>query len=283
VDDCGKPVKSRGYCFVHLYRWRKHGDPLVTTRAVSNAGLACQAEEPCDKPVSSKGLCKNHYYRSRTHGTTGPLPEATPADRLWAKVDKNGPVPDYAPHLGPCWIWTGAGSKEGYGRIWLNGGNYGTHRLSYELLVGPIPDGLVIDHLCRNPPCVNPAHLEPVTDRENLHRGVGVVAINAAKTHCPQGHEYDEQNTYHEPGGKGRQCKTCIRERQQEQAKGLGIVAHSARTHCPQGHPYDDENTYLSKTGHRACKECKRERTRAWRAAKAAAGDGAATGQGSLL
>jgi hypothetical protein len=86
------------------------------------------------------------------------------------------------------------------------------HRVAYELLVGPIPEGLELDHLCRNTRCVNPEHLEPVTGRENLMRAVSSwAAKNAAKTHCPQGHPYDEENTKVKRDG-GRACRACGRE-----------------------------------------------------------------------
>lgn len=87
------------------------------------------------------------------------------------------------------------------------------HRWAYELVVGPIPVGLTIDHLCRNPACVRPSHLEVVTMLENnLRAPTSVTAINSAKTHCPKGHPYDESNTYLMPSG-GRDCRTCINER----------------------------------------------------------------------
>lgn len=85
------------------------------------------------------------------------------------------------------------------------------HRWSYEYHVGPIPEGLHIDHLCRNRLCVNPAHLEPVTHRVNTLRGIGFAAVNAAKTHCANGHPYDQGNTYTDPKGY-RHCRTCRRE-----------------------------------------------------------------------
>jgi hypothetical protein len=119
-----------------------------------------------------------------------------------------------------CWVWTGAKSHGGYGKLCAGGvGNYmGAHRWAYIHLVGPIPDGLHLDHLCRNPPCVNPAHLEPVTCRENLLRGVGPSAQHAAKTHCPQGHAYDEANTYVKPRTGIRVCRACNRQRDRERA-----------------------------------------------------------------
>ena len=108
-----------------------------------------------------------------------------------------------------CWRWQGWINK-GYGMASVPGrGNVGVHRLTYELLVGPIPFGLHLDHLCRNPSCVNPAHLEPVTAQENLRRGQGWAGINARKTHCPQGHEYTASNTYQWRGQ--RRCRECQR------------------------------------------------------------------------
>lgn len=130
------------------------------------------------------------------------------AERFWSKVDKSG----------DCWEWT-AYKLQGYGRFGVGGApkNGGrivyAHRWSYEALVGPIPDGLQLDHLCRNRGCVNPDHLEPVTSRENTLRGESLWAINAQKTHCPQGHEYTPENTYY--GGRtgnSRYCRECNRQ-----------------------------------------------------------------------
>lgn len=125
-------------------------------------------------------------------------------DRFWPKVQK-GADPD------SCWWWTASKSR-GYGYIGSGRKLLLAHRLAYEWLVGPIPDGYQIDHLCRNPACVNPAHMEPVPQRENLIRGIGFAGINARKTHCNRGHEYTEANTYHPPGRPGwRSCRECIR------------------------------------------------------------------------
>ena len=90
--------------------------------------------------------------------------------RFWAKV-RIGSIPAHRPGLGPCWQWTASRDRDGYGRF-LVGKNLHAHRLAYETLVGPIPDGLESDHLCRNRPCVCPAHIEPVTHAVNKQRGV---------------------------------------------------------------------------------------------------------------
>ena len=109
-----------------------------------------------------------------------------------------------------CWMWEGPKRGNGYGSFCINYQRIPPHRVSYELLVGPIPKGLVIDHLCRTPLCVNPDHLEPVTHRENLLRGVGASAANARKTHCINGHAFDESNTHVKPDGS-RVCRECGR------------------------------------------------------------------------
>jgi hypothetical protein len=106
-----------------------------------------------------------------------------------------------------CWFWEGSTHAAGYGCY----GARLAHRLSYEAFIGPIPDGLTLDHLCRNRRCVNPRHLEPVTIAENVLRGESLPARNARKTHCPKGHPYDESNTYISPRTGWRQCRACQR------------------------------------------------------------------------
>lgn len=116
-----------------------------------------------------------------------------------------------------CIEWTAYVGENGYGRFYVDGRGALAHRWSYQFHVGPIPDGLVIDHLCRNTRCVNPDHLEPVTNAENVLRGMGPLAAAArgqAVTHCPDGHPYDEANTY--VGGHGRTCLTCKRVQARE-------------------------------------------------------------------
>lgn len=121
-----------------------------------------------------------------------------------------------------CWLWHAGLNDAGYGQI-NSGGSRGrplrAHRVLYELLVGPIPDGLVIDHLCRNRACVNPSHMEPVTRGENVRRGVGGELSRqrlASQTHCKRGHEFTPENTHIgrlTSGYPCRVCRTCRRDK----------------------------------------------------------------------
>ncbi len=115
-----------------------------------------------------------------------------------------------------CWIWQRSLGRNGYPQVIRIGTGQSPfdspYRLSYEEFVGPIPEGLEPDHLCRVHACVNPDHLEPVTKLENWWRGVSVTRVNAVKTHCDHGHEFTEANTYIRPNGN-RDCRACIRDR----------------------------------------------------------------------
>ena len=124
-----------------------------------------------------------------------------PAARFWDKVS----VGD------GCWEWTGSKSH-GYGQFWDGDRPVRAHRWAWEQEHGPVPGGLDLDHLCRNPGCVRPDHLEPVTRQENLLRGV---SAQRAKTHCPAGHLYDDENTMLSSSGH-RKCRTCNRETARE-------------------------------------------------------------------
>lgn len=125
------------------------------------------------------------------------------AERFWPKVDRDGP--------GGCWLWT-AGTVHGYGSFampGMEGGKARAHRVAYEMLVGPIPEGLVLDHLCEVKACVNPAHLEPVTHAVNTQRGP-----RGRKTHCPHGHTLDGVRRDRAKDGSvriRRYCRECKR------------------------------------------------------------------------
>lgn len=120
-------------------------------------------------------------------------------ERLWRNVDRRGP--------NECWPWLGA-LDDGYGRVRVDGIRKPAHRYAWELANRAVPDGQVMDHLCRNRACCNPAHLEPVDNRTNLLRGDTHAAANAAKTRCVRGHEFTEENTYVDSLGK-RICRKC--------------------------------------------------------------------------
>lgn len=140
--------------------------------------------------------------RRARHGSHGGQPPTPVEERFWSKVRK-----------GVCWEWLGPFYETGYGYLYVPRQPHQpqryrkvqAHRLAYELLVGPIPAGLVLDHLCRNPKCVNPEHLEPVTSAENVRRGVGMSVRNSRKQTCPRGHPYDIV----ERDGTRRGCRQC--------------------------------------------------------------------------
>lgn len=115
---------------------------------------------------------------------------------VYRHVDVGGPD--------DCWLWTASVSTTGYGQFYFDGRLHTAHRVAWELDNGPVPDGLFLDHLCRERRCCNPRHLEPVTTGENTRRSP---IHNGAKTHCPQGHPYDEVNTRRYRGA--RYCRQC--------------------------------------------------------------------------
>lgn len=128
-----------------------------------------------------------------------------PLERLMSRIEKvNG-----------CWEWQGPVNHNGYGQMYAHKKKMTTHRFSYESFIGPVPDGLQIDHLCRNRKCCNPDHLEAVTQRENMLRGEAPTGINARKTHCIRGHEYTPENTRIRSKGY-RMCRACHREQRRE-------------------------------------------------------------------
>jgi hypothetical protein len=128
------------------------------------------------------------------------------AGRFWEKVEKTD----------TCWLWGKCITSGGYGRLKVGGRTVLAHRVAYELEVGPIPDGLQLDHVrargCANKHCVNPAHLEPVTPGLNTRRGTAPAATNARKIRCKRGHAFTPENTYirqRTPIRSERSCRTC--------------------------------------------------------------------------
>lgn len=153
-------------------------------------------------------MCNMHYKRVLRRGTTVLVNPGWPENLL----RKLRFMPPTTMPTG-CIEFTGSRDHHDYGRLGKEGRTTGAHRAAYEMVRGPIPDDLPhLDHLCRNPPCVNPAHLEPVTPKENTRRGI-TGAVNAArqlaKTHCAQGHPFDDENTYVYQATGYRACRTC--------------------------------------------------------------------------
>ena len=175
-------------------------------------------------------------------------------ERFWSKVEiaESG-----------CWEWSGAVGSKGYGTF----GAYDpvpstlAHRIAFVRLVGPIEEGLQIDHLCRVRHCVNPIHLEPVTGQENVLRGD---VSNRGQTHCKNGHEFTAENARVRPtrAGISRTCRQCGRDvrnsTRPSRAKWKRLPNHCLKG----GHEFTDENTYIAPNGKRACKACKQKRAR---------------------
>lgn len=161
--------------------------------------------EGCERKLHSRGWCSAHYMQNRRGQPLRPVYDPDdPYLRIMAKVHKT----DW------CWHWTANRATNGYGRVSVRGKSAAAHRAVYELYVGSIPDGLELDHLCRNRACVNPDHLEPVTHRENTLRGNTITAIAARTTHCPAGHALVDGNLVPSSLKQGRRdCLTCSRER----------------------------------------------------------------------
>lgn len=149
----------------------------------------------CDRPIRARDRCTLHYR----HWQQANLHERVPAlDRFWLAAN---PVEE------GCWVWSGWFDAYGYGGLAVFGRSTKAHRFAYELLVGPIPDGLSLDHLCRNRGCVNPAHLEPVTRGENVRRGNNPSMVAHRTDTCLRGHSLLDAYVVTKSGG--RRCRTC--------------------------------------------------------------------------
>lgn len=217
IEGCDKEPRARGWCKMHWRRWRNHGDPNY------QRPTTCSIEK-CERKVFGLGYCKMHHRRLERHGdpnVTALHVGLTREERLWEGVTRGAPD--------ACWPWREAIQQAGYGSLAHNGKTYRAHRFAYEVLVGPIPDGHVIDHQCHKPDsceggtscphrrCCNPSHMTPVASTFNTTRDRAVSA-NGRKTHCKRGHAFTPANTKITTGG-GRACRRCIAIREDERSK----------------------------------------------------------------
>lgn len=167
-------------------------------------------EDGCHAPQVGRGLCNKHWKAWRRRADPSEVRKknfGTLEERWWARVIRAGGD--------ECWEWDGAHDSDGYAQIGVNGRALGAHVVGYQVNVGPVPEGMELDHFaCDNRSCVNFTHVRPDTHANNVMRegSKNVGAINARKTQCPKGHEYTPENTYIVPSTGGRACRTCQRE-----------------------------------------------------------------------
>lgn len=166
--------------------------------------------EGCERVHAARGWCATHLARWRKTGDPLRLQHRpTAQERFEAQIDRDGP--------GGCWNWTGALTTTGYGQFRADGKPWAAHRWAYETFVRSLPAGVVIDHLCRNRRCANPKHLDPVTNRENVMRGMSPTAVIRRQGVCKYGHEMTPENTYSPPKKPQHQlCRICKARRSRE-------------------------------------------------------------------
>ena len=208
ADGCSNVRHKNEHGLCHGHYLKGLADGSLPRRRLRRVATTCTFDG-CSDPGYCRNWCRTHYERWVRHGRPAGRSVPSNEERFWSCVDRSG-------GQWSCWSWKAPTSVYGYAYFRLDGTRVFAHRLAYQWLVGPIPDGLVLDHLCHTRDkscvggnscphrrCVNPAHLQPVSDRENIQRGRW-----AQKTHCKHGHEYTAANTLLDTKGY-RYCRTC--------------------------------------------------------------------------
>jgi hypothetical protein len=240
---------------------------------MNDPGLCLDCGKPPKPPRRrlTRGRCGTCYFRNLRRVRAAAKPVQTVADRLFAKATA-GP--------GNCLIWTGALNDGGYGLISIDGRNRRAHRVAYEQVIGPIPDGMELDHTCHNQDdtcpggrclhrrCVNPHHLEPVSKQENALRSkLTRTGRNVRRTHCPKGHPYSGENLYVDPTGR-RACRACQaahwaatdKEAYNKRRLAQKIAARNSTVPC--GHPRAEDGAPCTRAiGHSGRHDYKPRRT----------------------
>ncbi len=185
IDGCESRTHGRGLCSMHYLRWKRHGDPEMVTRHYTRQPPNFCTIEGCDEPVHGRTWCSMHYQRWTRYGDPLIVMRVYGDDeaRFWSKVTMDGPIAPNRPDLGRCWMFSGKPHNSGHAVMGMWNPDGATraekrsiktaYRYAYELLIGPIPEGLVLDHFAcdnGNIGCVNPYHCEPVTRAENSRR-----------------------------------------------------------------------------------------------------------------
>jgi hypothetical protein len=218
---------------MHYRRWQL-GKDLDAPRQerIPNKGRLCSVAE-CGDPAATKGLCRYHY---RLHLQGRPLVGSRRAQsrdpwqvRIWRFIEFGG---DVRPGVtSSCWQWASSVDPvNGYGSLGVpdkTGRNRTrrAHRMMWQLINGPIPDGLLLDHVCHNRACVNVHHLRLVTPYMNtVHNSGSDAALLSRQTHCKRGHEFTPENTYYNAGTTHRQCRECRRIRDRKRVRPRGTV-----------------------------------------------------------